>query len=206
MDNMIEDLAGLARALGIERAHWVGCSMGAQGVLMLAMRYPELCRSIVVVGCGSGSVNHDDWIVTVENQARALNERGMQALVDNSAQSASRLAYKRKDPRGFAEFGAQLLDHSATGSALTYLGVQRFRPTVMSLGDELRALRVPTLLIIGDQDEPCVEANVFMNRACPTAGLVVLPRTGHTANLEEPELFNDIVLRFLNSVEADRWV
>src|ERR1700680_439077 len=47
--NMIEDLRGLARHLGIEQAHWVGCSMGAQGVLMLGMRYPEVCRSLVVV-------------------------------------------------------------------------------------------------------------------------------------------------------------
>ena len=41
-DTMIEDLAGLARYLGIDHAHWIGCSMGAQGVLMLSMRYPEL--------------------------------------------------------------------------------------------------------------------------------------------------------------------
>jgi pimeloyl-ACP methyl ester carboxylesterase len=75
----------------------------------------------------------------------------------------------------------------------------------MSLADELHALRVPTLLVVGDEDEPCIEANVFMKRECPTAGLAMLPRTGHTANLEEPDLFNDIVLRFLNSVEADRW-
>jgi pimeloyl-ACP methyl ester carboxylesterase len=76
----------------------------------------------------------------------------------------------------------------------------------MSLGAELNALRVPTLLVIGDQDEPCIDANVFMNRQCPTAGLVVLPRTGHTVNLEEPDLFNDIALRFFNAVEAGRWL
>jgi pimeloyl-ACP methyl ester carboxylesterase len=84
--------------------------------------------------------------------------------------------------------------------------VQRLRPTVMQLGDELRRLRVPTLLLIGDQDEACVDANVFMRRQCPTAGLAVLPRSGHTANLEEPDLFNDIVARFLSSVEHNRWI
>jgi pimeloyl-ACP methyl ester carboxylesterase len=86
------------------------------------------------------------------------------------------------------------------------LGVQRQRPTVMQLGDELRQLRVPTLLVIGDQDEACVDANIFMRRQCPAAGLVVLPRTGHTANLEEPDLVNDIALRFFNSVENNRWL
>jgi len=140
------------------------------------------------------------------NRARRRSKRGgCKPLVESSAQGVSRSAYRLKDPRGWDEFAAQLADHSARGSALTYRGVQAVRPTVMSMGAELKALRVPTLLVIGDQDEPCVDANVFMKRECPTAGLVVLPRTGHTVNLEEPDLFNDIVLRFLNSVEGDRW-
>jgi pimeloyl-ACP methyl ester carboxylesterase len=112
----------------------------------------------------------------------------------------------QKDPRGWAEFRTQLAEHSALGSALTQLGVQRQRPTVMQLGDELRRLRVPTLLVIGDQDEACVDANIFMRRQCPAAGLVVLPRTGHTANLEEPDLVNDLALRFFTSVENNRWL
>jgi len=205
-DHMIEDLAGLASHLGIQQAHWMGCSMGAQGVLMLSMRYPELCRATIVVGCGSGSVNHDAFVANAAENARLVRERGMQYLVENTTGSPTRSAYRDKDPRGWAEFRQQLAEHSATGSALTYLGVQRLRPTVMQLGQELRALRVPTLLVIGDQDEACVDANIFMRHQCPTAGLVVLPRTGHTVNLEEPDLFNDITLRFLNSVEANRWL
>jgi pimeloyl-ACP methyl ester carboxylesterase len=205
-DHMIEDLAGLARHLGIGQAHWIGCSMGAQGVLMLSMRYPELCRGTVVVGCGSGSIDHAAFVANAAENARLLRERGAAHLVDNTGSAATRGAYRLKDPRGWAEFRAQLGEHSASGSAFTYLGVQRLRPTVMQLGDELRRLRVPTLLVIGDQDEACVDANVFMRRQCPTAGLVVLPRTGHTVNLEEPDLLNDIVMRFFNSVEHNRWL
>jgi pimeloyl-ACP methyl ester carboxylesterase len=205
-DHMIEDLAGLARYLGIQQAHWMGCSMGAQGVLMLSMRYPELCRSTVVIGCGSGSVDHEAFVANSESNGRLIQQRGSQQLVDNTDSAATRAAYMQKDPRGWAEFRGQLAEHSALGSALTQLGVQRQRPTVMQLGDELRQLRVPTLLVIGDQDEACVDANIFMRRQCPAAGLVVLPRTGHTANLEEPDLVNDIALRFFNSVENNRWL
>jgi pimeloyl-ACP methyl ester carboxylesterase len=205
-DHMIEDLAGLARFLGVDQAHWIGCSMGAQGVLMLSMRYPELCRSTVVVGCGSGSVDHAAFIANAEENARALREGGIAHLVENSGASPTRAAYRWKDARGWAEFRAQLGEHSPLGSALTYLGVQRLRPTVMQLGDELRRLRVPTLLVVGDQDEACIDANIFMRRQCVTAGLAILPRTGHTVNLEEPDLFNDIVARFLSSVEHNRWL
>jgi pimeloyl-ACP methyl ester carboxylesterase len=205
-DNMIEDLAGLAHHLGIDQALWIGYSMGAQGVLMLSMRYPALCRATVVVGCGSGSVDHAAFAANAEDNARLLLERGAAHLVENTGSAATRAAYRQKDPRGWAEFCSQLGEHSALGSALTYLGVQRLRPTVMQLGSELRQLRVPTLLVIGDQDEACVDANIFIRRQCSTAGLVVFPRTGHTVNLEEPDLFNDIVVRFLNSVEHNRWL
>jgi pimeloyl-ACP methyl ester carboxylesterase len=205
-NNMLEDMAALARHLGINQAHWIGCSMGAQGVLMLSMRYPDLCRSTVVAGCGAGSVDHAAFVANAEYYGRLLPDRGSSFLVEDTDSAPTRAAYRLKDPRGWAEFRSQLGEHSALGSALTRLGVQRLRPTVMQLGDELRLLRVPTLLVIGDQDEACVDANVFMRRQCPTAGLAVLPRTGHTANLEEPDLFNAIVLRFLSSVEHNRWM
>jgi pimeloyl-ACP methyl ester carboxylesterase len=203
---MLEDMRGLAQHLGIRQAHWIGCSMGAQGVLMLSLRYPELCKSIVVIGCGSGSVDTERWRAGMRDAARALQERGMQAAVESSGQGGGRLAYRQKDPRGWAEFSAQLAEHSALGSALTYLGVQRQRPTVLELGDELRQLQVPTLLMVGDQDEACIDANLFMKRLCPRAGLAMLPRSGHTVNLEEPDLTNDFILRFLLAVEADRWM
>jgi pimeloyl-ACP methyl ester carboxylesterase len=70
---------------------------------------------------------------------------------------------------------------------------------------ELRALEVPTLLMVGDEDEGCLEANLMLKRTIPSAGLAVLPRTGHTLNLEEPELFNRLVGDFLTTVDAGRW-
>ena len=69
----------------------------------------------------------------------------------------------------------------------------------------MRQLQVPTLIITGDEDEPCLEPAVFMKRAIPTAGLVVLPKSGHTINLEEPDAFNRAVSDFLTAVEAGKW-
>jgi len=45
----------------------------------------------------------------------------------------------------------------------------------------------------------------MLKRAIPTSGLLFLPRTGHTANLEEPDLFNDAVGRFVAAVEKGEW-
>jgi hypothetical protein len=64
---------------------------------------------------------------------------------------------------------------------------------------------VPTLIITGDEDEPCLEPAIFMKRTIPTAGLVVLPKSGHTINLEEPEAFNRALEHFFSAVEAGKW-
>jgi pimeloyl-ACP methyl ester carboxylesterase len=115
------------------------------------------------------------------------------------------LPFKRKDPHGYAVFRRQLADHSATGQALTMLGVLRPRPTIFALEPQLNTLQVPTLIVIGDEDEPCVDPAVFMKRHIPSAGLLVLPQSGHAVNLEEPALFNAAVLEFFRLAEAGRW-
>ena len=84
-------------------------------------------------------------------------------------------------------------------------GVQMKRKTVFELEPELKRLEVPSLIVVGDQDEPCLEPGLFMKRHIQHAGLVILPMTGHTANIEEPSLFNLHVSEFLAAVENGRW-
>jgi pimeloyl-ACP methyl ester carboxylesterase len=86
---------------------------------------------------------------------------------------------------------------SATGLAHTLRGVQLRRPTMYELEDGMQELRVPTLVIVGDEDTPAVDASRFLAARIPNATLTVLPATGHTLNLEEPERFNAAVLEFL---------
>jgi pimeloyl-ACP methyl ester carboxylesterase len=84
-------------------------------------------------------------------------------------------------------------------------GVQIKRKTIFELEDEMRKISVPALVVVGDQDNPCLEPGLFMKRHIPHAGLLVLPMTGHTGNIEEPALFNQHDAEFLASVEAGRW-
>ena len=57
----------------------------------------------------------------------------------------------------------------------------------------------------GDEDEPCLDASLYLKRTMPSAGLTLLPRTGHALNLEEPDLFNRLVDDFAHQVDAGRW-
>lgn len=79
------------------------------------------------------------------------------------------------------------------------------RPSVYDLQESLAPLKVPTLIMAGDEDEPCLDASLYLKRAIPSAGFALLPRTGHALNLEEPDLFHRLVEDFLHRVDAGRW-
>jgi pimeloyl-ACP methyl ester carboxylesterase len=189
----------------IERAHVGGLSMGGNVTLNFGITYPQMSESLIICGCGSGTVGREAFLAEGEKRAQEFLAEGIEAKVRNFASLASRRGFAEKDPRGWAEFLAQVRDHSAVGSAHMLRGVQLRRKTIFELEPELRRLEVPSLIVVGDQDEPCLEPGLFMKRHIPHAGLVILPMTGHTANIEEPGLFNLQVAEFLGAVENGRW-
>ena len=68
----------------------------------------------------------------------------------------------------------------------------------------MKNLSVPTLIVTGDEDEPCLVPGIFMKRTIPSSGLAVMPKTGHAVNLEGPDIFNRILAECLDLVEAGR--
>jgi pimeloyl-ACP methyl ester carboxylesterase len=157
----------------------------------------------VVAGAGHGSDpdEREQFLKDSAELAERLITLGMQEGIVHYANSAIRRRYKEKDPRGFDEFNRQFAEHSALGSSLTTRGYQLRRPTIYQLQDKLRQMTVPTLIVTGDDDEPCLEPALFMKRSIPDARLWVVPRTSHPVNLEEPEAFNRVVLDFLADID-----
>jgi pimeloyl-ACP methyl ester carboxylesterase len=201
----VEDLHQLLLYLQIREAHIIGLSMGGNVALNFGLKHPERCTSLVVAGCGAGSTNREKFEKDVKTVVDRLEKEGMERVAGFYGAGPTRVQFRRKDPRGYQEFMKQFVEHDARGSALTFRGVQLRRSPIFALEDELKNLQVPTLLLIGDEDEPCIEAGVFMKRIIPCSGLVVFPQTGHTVNLEEPDLFNRVVLDYLTAVEAGKW-
>ena len=200
----VDDLKGLLEFLGIEQAHIGGLSMGGSVALNFGLTYPSMASSLVVAGTGSGSTDPETFRKNVTARAEVMRSGGMEAMGDYS-NSPTRVQLLRKDPLGYEEFRRGLMEHSALGSALTFAGVQGRRPTIFELEEQMKALDVPTLIMTGDEDEPCIEPSIFMKRCIPKSGLAVIPQSGHAINLEEPELFNRLVMEFLTEVEHGRW-
>ena len=126
----------------------------------------------------------------------------MAAFAQAYAYGPTRVQFETKDPRGFAEFKAKLAEHSAKGAANTQLGVQRKRPSISISRTQLAKLSVPTLVVTGDEDWPCLLPGVFIKRTCPSAGLLVVPNSGHAINIEEPGAFNAALDDFLAQVDC----
>jgi len=202
-----DDIAAVLDQLSIDRAHVVGLSMGGFATLHFGFRHGPRARSLVVAGCGYGAdpTKREDFRAEGANTVAFIRAQGMQAFADRYAFGPTRVQFQNKDPRGFAEFRRMLAEHSAVGSANTQLGVQRERPSLYDLTEQMKALRVPTLVLTGDEDWPCLAPGILMKETIPTAALAVMPNCGHGINAEDPDQFNRIVGDFLAQVDAGRW-
>jgi pimeloyl-ACP methyl ester carboxylesterase len=201
-----EDIKSVLDHLGEERAHIVGLSMGGFATLHFGFLHSDRAISLCVGGCGAGAaLDRCEQFQRADVTAASIMSSGMSALAERCATGPTRVQFHNKDPRGFAEFKDLLAEHSALGSANTQRGVQGRRPSLYTLVDEMQRLTVPTLIITGDEDWQCLIPGILMKQNIPSAGLAVIPNSGHAINLEEPGEYNRLVGDFLAQVDSGRW-
>ncbi len=204
------DVIAIMDALGIVSAHIVGHSMGAYTALHVGIRNRDRCISVTAAGCGWGSVadpaEREAMRKVAAENAKLFTENSIAEAAAIYADNPTRHSHKYKDPRGFAEFARMLAEHSAQGHALTMSMLQAKRPTLWDMEADLRRFSVPLLVIVGDEDESCLEGSLFLKRTVPTAGLLVVPRSGHNITSEEPAAFNAALADFFAAAEAGRWL
>ena len=206
-DRARDDVLAVLDGLAIERAHVVGLSMGGFATLHFGLAYPHRALSLTLAGVGYGAEPEQRARFRQEADVTAefLRTRGMAAFAESYSVGPTRVQLQNKDPRGWREFAELLAEHSAPGSAHTQQGVQKERPSIFDLADRMKGLTVPTLIVTGDEDWPCLMPGVFMKRTIPAAALAVVPNSGHAVNLEEPGAFNGALADFLAQVGAGRW-
>jgi pimeloyl-ACP methyl ester carboxylesterase len=202
-----DDIRAVLDALKIDKAHIVGLSMGGFATLHFGFSYPERARSLVVAGCGYGATPDKRGQFAEEAEAAAKNfeKLGMAKAAEGYALGPTRVQFQNKDPRGWREFADQLAENSTEGAARTMRGVQKRRPSLFDLVDKMKAINVPTLIMTGDEDWPCLEPGILMKRTISTAALIVMPNAGHAINLEEPAAFNQHISEFFHTVDVGAW-
>lgn len=202
-----DDILAVMDGCGVGKANVVGLSMGGFAALHFGFTYPDRTRSLVIAGCGYGAEprKRHQFAEEAELTARRFEELGVEETGGAYALGPTRVQFQNSDPRGWAEFRDQLIEHSAKGSANTLRGVQASRPSLYELVDDMRRITAPTLILTGDEDWPCLEPGLLMKREIASAALAVIPNAGHTINLETASEFNQITGDFLHAVDAGSW-
>ena len=204
----IGDVVAILDHLKIDKVHFVGLSQGGFTALMMGINHPSRLLSLTAAGAGSGSQKGklDEFRATFRKTADEFEKFGSEHVVNKTyGLSPQRIAYLVKDPRGFSEFNEMFASHDPKGAANVLRGFQAGRPSLYEFEEQIKKITVPSLIVVGDEDDACLEPSFYFKKWISPSGLVVLPKTGHVVNQEEPALFNDAVADFVARVEAGRW-
>jgi proline iminopeptidase len=202
-----DDVIAVLDHLKIDKAHVVGLSMGGYATLCVGIKYPQRALSLTLAGTGTGSERAltEEFRKGAEATAKEYDTIGSAGVANTYGMGPARVPFEVKDPRGYREFYDQFASHDARGAANTLRGYQVNRPSIYDFEAEIRKIALPTLIVCGDEDDPCIEPSVFLKKHIAASGLAIFPKSGHTVNIEEPALFNQTLGDFLALVDAGRW-
>lgn len=201
-----DDLFLLLRRLDVAQAVLVGCSLGGAIAIDLALSHPEVVDGLVLVGSGLGG---QEWpaptpvemalFSQVETAGEAgdfatANEIEVHIWVDGPERSSETVNPDVRER--VREMNLQTFTrHEENEQAQP----QELEPPA---SERLGEIRVPTLVMIGNQDVSAIQAIAEkLATTIPGARKVVLPNTAHVPNMEQPEVFNRLVLDFIDSLE-----
>jgi len=191
---LADDAVAVMDALDIEAVHWVGISMGGMIGQAVALNHAERLRSLVLC----------DTAAAVPSEAQALWQQridkargeGMTALADETLQRWFTPPYLAKDPRGVRSIRGMILSTPVSG----FIGCSEAIRQLDFL-ERLDDIRLPTLIIVGEQDPgtPVAISEAIHNRI-KDSRLEIIPSAAHLCNVEQAEVFNQILLGFLQTL------
>jgi pimeloyl-ACP methyl ester carboxylesterase len=198
-----DDLWALADTLGWKRLVLLGHSMGGMVAQVAALRHPERLEALVLMdtSCGApegidGSLLDLGVAVVREHGMATLHE--LQSARDDAEVLATPASLRLLAERpGWAEFERRKFLASAPEMWAA------MAPKMLSQSDRidaLAALRLPVLVIVGEQDRPFLGPSERMAKAIPGARLVVVPDAGHSPQFENPDAWWDALTGFLEEV------
>jgi pimeloyl-ACP methyl ester carboxylesterase len=214
-----DDLAALIRKLGLGRVHLVGTSIGAFTALVLAVKHPEMVRSLVLAeppvhqwvrNSRNGAAAYKEFMTTIWQPATVafttLRAYGTMTTTEMETKENARMRAMSILVDGFA--GAGTFAHLPPEARAAVMQNARFFEAATSSADpfpnlskaKVRQLRIPVLIITG---ENTIKLHKLVNnelaRLLPNAQQAIIPNAGHGSPRENPQAFNEAVLRFFAS-------
>lgn len=178
----VDDMAAILKHLGIEKAVIGGLSLGGYMSLAFNVAHPDMVRALMLFDTGPGyknPVGREGWNETARKRAEIFEAKGLDAL---GSSAEVRVAQHRS---------AQGLAHAARGM------LAQFDSRII---ESLPEIKVPTLVLVGDNDTPFLGGTDYMANKIPNSTKVVIENAGHASNIDQPAAFNAEVRKFLGSL------
>jgi 3-oxoadipate enol-lactonase len=192
LEQLAEDVHGLLGGLGIARTHFVGLSMGGMIGQIFALTYPEMVQSLVL--CDTTSRYPAAAAPVWQDRIKTVEAKGMEPLVEPTLGRWFTAPFRARRPDLMEQVGAMIRATPAQG----YVGCCHAIPKINAT-DRLGAVACPALVIVGEEDPGTpVEMARDIHAALPSAELAILRSASHLSNLEQPEEFNRVLVRFLD--------
>ena len=203
MEACAEQIACAVAALGLERPHLLGYSMGGRAALTTALAHPDLFASLVLIGATAGLEDpalRAARIASDEALAERIERDGIEAFVDHWMALPIFATQSRLGPEALAAARAERLRNRPHGLANSLRGMGAGAQTPQH--DRLSRFERPVLLVVGEQDAKFREIAARLEASLVDARTLVIPGVGHAAHLEAPERFAQATNGFFARVEA----
>ncbi len=190
-DMLGDDALGLLDALGIEKVHFVGLSMGGMIGQCLALNHPERLENLVL--CDTAALLPEEAQPIWQERIEMAREKGMEALVGETLERWFTPSFLRQNPPEVERIRQQFLSTPVDG----YMGCSEAIRGLNYL-ERLSEIKIPTLIMVGEEDPgtPVAAAELMQHRIAGSA-LVVLPSAAHLSNVEQAAAFNRALISFL---------
>lgn len=194
LEQMADDLHGLLQTLGIAQTHFVGLSMGGLIGMTLALKYPSAVRSLVLADTTAcyGLERKPMW----DDRIRVAESQGLEGVLDRTMEAWFTAPFRAARPDVIARIRAMLAPTDPVGyvGAIQAIGYGDLR-------EEIRAIRCPTLVLIGEEDRGTdITMARTMHERIAGSELRVIPKAAHCSCVEAADEFNRALLEFLARV------
>jgi 3-oxoadipate enol-lactonase len=191
LELLAEDVIGLLDALGMDRVHFVGLSMGGMIGQCLALSHPHRLKSLAL--CDTASVFLAEAQPVWQERMEKARKKGMGALVEETLERWFTPVFLRQNPPMVQLIREEILATPVAGYVGCAEAIRR-----LDYLDRISEIKTPTLIIVGEEDPGMpVSAAEAMHKHVPKSKLVVLPSARHLSNVEQAEAFNAALLEFL---------
>ena len=177
------DILDVIDKLNIEKAHIIGLSMGGFATLHFGINCPNRALSLTIAGCGYGAKadiknKNEGFAEESEKNAKDILDNGIEKFGNDYGLGSSRVQFQNKHYNSWKIFNERLINHQSSWLCKHLLGVQSKRPNLYELQEKIKEIKVPALIINGDEDDMCLEVGIYLKRNISSSGLVVVPKLG----------------------------